>query len=90
VIDQLLKKTLRASEETGITTIVLGGGVARNSRLRHLFGEHCAKKGLKIYLPSPIMCTDNAAMIAGLGLVKYRKHGPSPMSLDADPRMGLE
>lgn len=89
VVEQLVKKTIKAVEHTGYKTVTLGGGVSRNSRLRGLFKETADKLGLKLYIPSLIMCTDNAGMIAGLGFIRYRKYGPSPMDLDANPRQPL-
>lgn len=89
VVEQLVKKTTRAVEDTGYKTIIMGGGVSRNTRLRELFTEEANKLGLKLYIPSPIMCTDNAGMIAGLGFIRYKKYGPSPMDIDADPRQPL-
>ena len=50
--------------------IAVGGGVSLNSRLRERFINKCLKLGLSIYFPSPNMCIDNAAMIAGLGYEK--------------------
>jgi N6-L-threonylcarbamoyladenine synthase len=88
-IDQLIKKTIRAMEDTRHKTIILGGGVARNSRLRDAFLEEANKKGWQISIPSGLMCTDNAAMIAGLGYVKYKTLGPSRMDLDANPTLSL-
>lgn len=89
VIDQLIKKTIKAAEETGHKTIILGGGVSRNSRLREVFGKEIKKRGWKLFIPSPLMCTDNAAMIAGLGYIKFKQHGPSPIELDANPNLEL-
>lgn len=87
VVDQLINKTIKAAEDTGNKTIILGGGVSRNSRLRGAFEEKTKKLGWKLYLPSPVMCTDNAAMIAGLGYIKYKTNGPSPIGLDAHPNL---
>lgn len=89
VVEQIVKKAIRAIEDTGYKTIILGGGVSRNTRLRELFTEESKKLGLKLYIPSPIMCTDNAGMIAGLGFIRYKKYGPSPIGLDADPSQPL-
>lgn len=87
VVDQLLKKTIKAAEDSRCRTVILGGGVARNSRLRQVFEKEMKNYGMELFIPSPVMCTDNAAMIAGLGYIKYRKNGPSPIDLDAHPNL---
>lgn len=89
VVEQIVKKTIRAVEETGYKTIILGGGVSRNTRLRECFTEETKRLGLKLYIPSPLMCTDNAGMIAGLGYIRYKKYGQSPMDIDANPSQSL-
>jgi len=89
-VDQIIKKTTKAMNDTGYKILLIGGGVARNSRLRYRFKQEADKKGWKIYIPQPLMCTDNGAMIAGLGYARYKKYGPSPLTLDALPRMGWE
>lgn len=89
VVEQLVKKTIRATLDMGYKTIILGGGVSRNTRLRQSLEEETKKLGLKLYLPSPIMCTDNAGMVAGLGYVRFRLYGPSPIDLDAQPSQPL-
>jgi N6-L-threonylcarbamoyladenine synthase len=89
VIDQLIKKTVKAMEDTHHKTIILGGGVSRNSRLRESFAEEAKKRNWKLFIPSPLMCTDNAAMIAGLGYTKFKQNGPSSMDLDAVPNLEL-
>ena len=89
VVDQLIKKTIKAVKKTGYTNLILGGGVSRNSRLRQKLQEETDKHSLKLYLPSPVMCTDNAAMIAALGYIKYQEKGPSSYCIDAKAQMGL-
>jgi N6-L-threonylcarbamoyladenine synthase len=75
VIDVLVEKTLKAATQHGIKTVVLGGGVSSNQRLRQVFKERCARTGLSFHVPSPVFCTDNAAMIALAGYHKYLKYG---------------
>lgn len=87
VVDQLINKAIRALKDTKHTKLILGGGVSRNSRLRFKLQEEITKHGWKLYLPSPVMCTDNAAMIAGLGYQRYKTKGPDPLDLDADPHL---
>ncbi len=67
VVDVLVAKSLRAALSRGVETLVVGGGVGCNSRLRARLAEECAKVGLGLRFAPPELCTDNAAMIAGLG-----------------------
>ena len=67
IIDVLVEKTLKAAEIYSISRIVVCGGVAANSRLRERFAEDAGPKGIRVYIPPPILCTDNAAMIAVVG-----------------------
>ena len=63
--------------------------MAANSLLRERFLDACAEDGLRGFLPSRAMCTDNAAMIAGAGLVPAAHDGPSPLDTGAYPNLGL-
>lgn len=67
VVDVLVKKSMKAAGEYNVKTIVVSGGVACNSRLREVMKEECAAMGGRAFFPSPVLCTDNAAMIAALG-----------------------
>ena len=67
IVDVLIDKTLRAAEETGIPRVVVCGGVAANSRLRARFYEEADHCGVRVFVPPPVLCTDNAAMIAVVG-----------------------
>jgi len=67
VCDVLTTKAVAACQEHGIETLVIGGGVAANSRLRALAEERCAKAGIVVRVPRPKLCTDNGAMVAALG-----------------------
>jgi N6-L-threonylcarbamoyladenine synthase len=71
LVDYLLKKTLSAANKFSINSLIVSGGVSRNSLLRSRFAQECAAQGIKLYLPEPVYCTDNAAMIAWLGYEKY-------------------
>lgn len=82
VTDVLVKKTLLAAARENTQTIVLGGGVSANPRLRAAFQDHCQRAGLSLYVPEPEYCTDNAAMIALAGHYKYIQDGP--LSIDED------
>ena len=84
VADVLTVKAVRACQELGHDTLVIGGGVAANSRLRALAGERCAAAGLRLRVPRPGLCTDNGAMVAALGaLLVERGAAPSPLDLPA-------
>jgi N6-L-threonylcarbamoyladenine synthase len=67
VCDVLTAKAIDACREHGVATLVIGGGVAANSRLRSLAGERAAAAGLALRVPRPGLCTDNGAMVAALG-----------------------
>ncbi len=67
VVDVLTKKALDACKETGIDSLLIGGGVAANSRLRELAMERAEKAGVELRIPPASLCTDNGAMVAALG-----------------------
>jgi N6-L-threonylcarbamoyladenine synthase len=67
VVDVLAKKTLRAAQEMNVRAISFAGGVSANSRLREEMVSRGEKAGISVHFPPPSLCTDNAAMIAGLG-----------------------
>jgi N6-L-threonylcarbamoyladenine synthase len=71
LVDYLLKKTLAAINKFPVRSLIVSGGVSRNSLLRSRFMQECAALGIQLYLPDPVYCTDNAAMIAWLGYEKY-------------------
>lgn len=89
VVDVLVAKARRAAESIGATGIVLGGGVAANSLLREETLGACASAGLRGFLPSRAMCTDNAAMIAAAGWYRLRSDGPTDLGSGATPNLKL-
>ncbi len=89
VVDVLLTKARRAAQAVGATGLCLGGGVAANSRLRERFGEVTEEDGIRGFVPSRAMCTDNAAMVAAAAWFKWRAEGPSPLDTGALPNLGL-
>ncbi|NOY59653.1 MAG: tRNA (adenosine(37)-N6)-threonylcarbamoyltransferase complex transferase subunit TsaD [Calditrichaeota bacterium] len=89
VVDVLSQKSFRAIEKYNCTSIVLAGGVARNSALRHRFEEDCKKNGIHLFIPAPELCTDNAAMIARAGNMRLRSGYQSSFDLDVIPNLSL-
>ncbi len=90
VADVLTRKAVAACRDMGVDTLVIGGGVAANSRLRALAGERCAAAGLRLRVPRPGLCTDNGAMVAALGgLQLVAGVSGSPLDLAADPGLPL-
>ncbi|MFK4295288.1 N6-L-threonylcarbamoyladenine synthase [Arthrobacter sp. GAS37] len=67
VVDVITSKAVLACKENGITDLLLGGGVAANSRLRELTGQRCDAAGITLHVPPLALCTDNGAMVAALG-----------------------
>jgi N6-L-threonylcarbamoyladenine synthase len=67
VCDVLSAKAVAACLDNGVSTLVIGGGVAANSRLRALAAQRCAAQGIALRIPRPRLCTDNGAMVAALG-----------------------
>jgi len=90
VVDVLTAKAVRAAKDNGVDYLVLGGGVAANSRLRALAQQRCEAAGLRLRVPRPGLCTDNGAMVAALGAQLVR-HGSTASRLDigADSSMPI-
>ena len=89
VVDVLVHKARRAARDVGARGIALGGGVAANGRLREALLDACATDGVRGYVPSPAMCTDNAAMIAAAGWHRLRLDGPTSLDAGAVPNLKL-
>jgi N6-L-threonylcarbamoyladenine synthase len=90
VCDVLTAKALDACERQGVGTLVIGGGVAANSRLRAMAEERAARRGIAVRVPRPRLCTDNGAMVAALGShLVAAGVGPSRLDLPADSAMPL-
>jgi N6-L-threonylcarbamoyladenine synthase len=88
VVDVLTKKAVLACREQRVDALLIGGGVAANSRLRALAAERCAAAGVELRIPRPGLCTDNGAMVAALGAeIIARGRTPSPLDLAADSSM---
>jgi N6-L-threonylcarbamoyladenine synthase len=85
VCDVLTRKAVDAAASEGIEDILIGGGVAANSRLRVLAEERAAARGIRVRVPRPGLCTDNGAMVAALGAeIVTRGRQPSALDLPAD------
>ncbi|MCX6482630.1 MAG: tRNA (adenosine(37)-N6)-threonylcarbamoyltransferase complex transferase subunit TsaD [Mycobacterium sp.] len=86
VADVLTAKAVRAATETGVSTLLIAGGVAANSRLRELAEQRCAAAGLTLRIPRPRLCTDNGAMIASFAAhLLAAGAAPSPLDVATDP-----
>jgi len=85
VADVLTRKAVNACRAHGVTNLIVGGGVAANSRLRALASERCEAAGIELRVPRPGLCTDNGAMVAALGAeLMARGVTPSPLEVAAD------
>jgi N6-L-threonylcarbamoyladenine synthase len=90
VCDVLTMKAIDACRHSGVDTLVIGGGVAANSRLRALAEERAARHGITVRVPQPKLCTDNGAMVAALGShLVAAGVAPSRLDLPADSAMPL-
>lgn len=89
VVDVLVSHAMSASEEFGFKKLAIAGGVASNSALRKAMSEACAGAGIEFYHPSPILCTDNAAMIGAAGYYEYLAGTRSGWDLNAVPNLKL-
>ncbi|HTE72766.1 MAG TPA: tRNA (adenosine(37)-N6)-threonylcarbamoyltransferase complex transferase subunit TsaD [Actinomycetes bacterium] len=91
VVDVLTRKAVLACTEQGVDHLVVGGGVAANSRLRAVAEDRCAAAGVRLRVPRPGLCTDNGAMVAALGSeLVARGVAASPLDLPADSSMPIE
>ncbi|MBQ8591162.1 MAG: tRNA (adenosine(37)-N6)-threonylcarbamoyltransferase complex transferase subunit TsaD [Lachnospiraceae bacterium] len=89
VIDVLVDHALHAVEEYGYHKFAIAGGVASNSSLREAFEKECTARNIEFYYPSPIFCTDNAAMIGVAGYYEYLKGTRHGYDLNAVPNLKL-
>ena len=89
VVDVQVSKTIRAAGDRGVETILLGGGVVANSRLRERMDKAGAEAGLRVLIPSMELCTDNGAMIALAGSWRLRRGDRSSLGIGADPSLEL-
>jgi len=89
VVDVLVEHSMTAIREFNVKKFAIAGGVASNSHLRAALEEACAKEGVSFYRPSPILCTDNAAMIGAAGYYEFIKGNVSGYDLNAVPNLRL-
>lgn len=89
VVDVLVEHSLKAVKEYGYNKFAIAGGVASNSSLREAFVKACEKESIEFYYPSPIFCTDNAAMIGTAGYYEYLKGIRHGYDLNAVPNLKL-
>ena len=89
VMDVIVEKAVGAARNQGEKKLVLAGGVASNSRLRAMLEEACGSCGIQLYRPSPLLCTDNAAMIGCAAYYQYRELGADSLDMDAYPSLQL-
>ena len=90
VCDVLTRKAIDAATSRGIEDILIGGGVAANSRLRAMAEERAAARNIRVRVPRPALCTDNGAMVAALGAeLVARGRTPSTLDLPADSSQPL-
>lgn len=89
VVDALLSRALLACDEYGINKLAIAGGVASNSAIRAAFLENCQRKSIQFYYPSPVYCTDNAAMIGVAAYYEYINGARHGWDLNAVPNLKL-
>ena len=91
IVDVLVQKSLAACKATGIDHLVIAGGVAANSRLRELAEQRCQVAGVKLRIPSPLLCTDNGAMVAALAsLMSSAGRAASAIDFTASSSLSVE
>ncbi len=89
VVMSLVNKTMHAVEEYGFTRLALAGGVASNSYLRAKMKEACEERGVQLFYPEPLLCTDNAVMIGSAAYYEYMKGVRHGYDLNAYPGLVL-
>lgn len=89
VVDSLASRAFAAINDYGYKKLAIAGGVASNSAIRSAFISECEKKGVEFYYPSPILCTDNAAMIGSAAYYDYKNGITHGLDLNAVPNLKL-
>ena len=88
-VEQLSEKAMLAAKETGATTVALAGGVASNSGLRNTMNDKCQRARVRLVMPPPVLCTDNAAMIGSAAFYRLMRGELATMELNALPSLRL-
>ncbi|HEX6207301.1 MAG TPA: tRNA (adenosine(37)-N6)-threonylcarbamoyltransferase complex transferase subunit TsaD [Actinomycetota bacterium] len=89
IVDVQVQKTFAAAQERAVETVLLGGGVVANTRLRARMSEEARRRGVRLHYPPPELCTDNAAMIASAGYFRIRRGERDGWDVAADPGLAL-
>ena len=89
VVEVLVEHAMMAVKEYGFDKLAIAGGVASNSALRGAMQQACEKNHIQFYYPSPILCTDNAAMIGAAAYYEYTNGTRSGLDLNAVPNLKL-
>ena len=89
VVEVQVDKTMAAARDRGVRTVVLGGGVVANTRLRALMTERADAEGIRLAIPPPDLCTDNGAMIACAGFHRLAAGERTSLAVRANPSLRL-
>ena len=89
IVDVQVAKTIEAARQLGVGTVLLGGGVVANTRLRERMERDGGAAGLRVLFPPLELCTDNAAMIACAGAARLARGERTSLDIGADPNLGL-
>ncbi len=89
VVDVLVTRAIAAAKDFGMKQVAIAGGVAANASLRNAMTEACKENGLSFYYPSPVFCTDNAAMIGSAAYYEYLKGVRDGLDLNAIPNLKI-